>query len=491
MVIKKLFNCIDSEKFKKFLNIFTICVIFFYFFISLCAYATWFPGFPRFFRYSTTSGLIVRILVSILFVFCALLNFLSYRDKINKLWFIPFFVILFFGLIFTFFTPTEFRSLYRTTALYDFMGEMITGVSDMTLIKMSLSFLVDMLFGYTFLFIFPQTLKSKKFYLYFALSFVFVMFYSCIYSFVKEKNYYIEFVSGNWKYSPVTIGSIFGDKQQWGIFLAAGVPTSVLICYLASKIYKDKKLIKFLIIGFSILSLVLMLICSLASFCKTAIIANILVVIVLLIGVALHLIIQKKKVLFGVLIFVFLGILLLIPTIFGSVSALKNTKLGSLVNSIVQTLIDRSEQGAGSRFTILFSFLDKFPATNLMFGFNKGVLEAYEYSVTPEIINSLHTGIAIYFGRTGLVGLLIYIIFIIKLLSSICKITRKNVLYGFIFFALFVSSLILNLSELEILITSSSATVFVFNMLLVVLPLSETIECKEVSHEKNISFVSC
>ncbi|MCQ2975610.1 MAG: hypothetical protein MJ211_12485 [Bacteroidales bacterium] len=372
------------------------------------------------------------------------------------------------------------------------MGEMITGVSDLTLVKMSLSFIVDMLFAYSFVFIFPQTLKSKKFYIYFILSFVFVMFYSCIYSFIKERNYYIEFISGKWTYSPITIGSIFGDKQQWGIFLAAAVPSSILLCYLAAKFYRERKILKICIIVFSLVTFCLTLVCSLASFCKTAIIANILAIIVLLVGIALHLIIKKKKILFGVIIFAFLGLFLLIPTIFGSVSALKETKLGSLVNSILQTLADRGEQGAGSRLTILFSFLEKFPATNLMFGFNKGLLEAYEYSVTPEIINSLHTGIAIYFGRTGLVGLLIYVLLLVKLISCICKITKNNILYGFIFFALFVSSLILNLAELEILITSSSATVFMFNILLVVLPLSECLSVKEVGYEeKNISFVNC
>lgn len=491
MVIKRLIDYLDTDRFKKILNILTIFVMFLYLFISLSAYAQWFPGSRRIFAYSTTSGLVIRVLLAIIFLFCTFLNFVSCRKEINKIWLIPFLIIILFGIVFTFFTPTEYRSLYRTTALYNFMGEMINSVSDMTLLKMSLSFIVDILFGFSFMFILPKSLKNKKFYLYFALAFMLVIFYSCVYSLIKERDYYKNFISGNWEYNPVTIQSIFTDKQSWGIFLAACVPTSVLSIYLAIKIYSKQKFLSFLIIAFSVVTFLLSLSCSIVCFCKTAIVANILVVIVLLLGIGLYFLIKRKNFFIGVLFLGILVIFLLIPTLFSSVPALQGTKIGSLILKIFNTLVDRGETGFGSRMTILFSFLEKFPSTNLMFGFNKGVLEAYEYSVTPEIINSLHTGIAIFFGRTGLIGLLIYCILIGLIVKSICKITKENLFYGFIFISLFCSSTILNFAELEILVTSSSATVFVYNVLFVVLCLREANELKEEKNEKNISVVTC
>ena len=403
------------------------------------------------------------------------IGLLSYRKEIDFKWFPILFVLTLFIIIFTFFAPLSYSTLYRTTALYNFMARIVITVSVKTQIIMTISFIIDLLFGISFLFVFPKIYQGKKLYLIIMSLFIFVIFYSCIYSFYFERNWYKYFFSGNWKYNPDSIGSIFGDKQQWGVFLATCFPICFLMIYFLSKTDLKKQL-KILFICFISTTALMSFICSLVSFCKTAIICNLIFILIFTIALFINGLIKKKN---QKLSFVILGLFLIVLFVFilfRTIPSLKSSKIGLIIDTIIKTLQSSGETGSISRLAIFLSFLERVPATNLMFGFPKGSLEAFELSANPEFINTLHTGIAIFFGRTGLVGITIYFILYFRVVKAIFSIGKKDFIRAGILFGFLAVSFVLDLSELEILIMSSSALVFVKNLVLVSMPLSEYCE---------------
>ena len=488
-VLQRILNCVDSAKFKKMLEYAIVFVCILYFFLSISSYAAWFPGSTKYFLFSTTLGILIRGVSSILFLGIMALGLVAYRRSIDFRWLIIISVLIFFIIFFTFFSPLSYSALYRTTALYSFMAEIVISVSVKTQIVMTLSFIVDILFGFSFVFILPKIYKKTTLYLLLTYIFIFIILYSCLYSFYFERSWYKYFLSGNWKYNPVSIGSIFGDKQQWGAFLATCFPFCFLMVYILSKM-SIKRVLKILSYIFISLTGVMAFFCSIVSFCKTAIISNIVFLFIFFIGLCIYFLVKKRHLFIPALVFTVFAAFLITFILFRTVESLKISKIGLIIDTILKTLKSSGETGSVQRLTILVYFLDRMPATNLMFGFPKGTLEAFELSTTPELINTLHTGFAIFFGRTGIVGTAIYLIIYGILIRAIIYNGKQDFLKTVILLGALGVSFILNLSELEILIMSSSALVFIKNLVLVSMPLSEYHERKEFNETHFIS-VSC
>lgn len=482
--ISSFLNFTETDKFRNILKWIVVGSLFIYLFISISAYASWVPGSAWYFAFNTKTGLIFRILSSIIFLGACFLVYISYRKEINYKWLIVFLVMLIFILLCMLYTPTYFSVLYRTTKLYDFMAQYETSVSIGTLVKMYLSFAIDIFFAFSFLFVLPHIFKKQTWLLLFIfIPFLLIMIYSSAYSFVKEKDYYINFIKGDWHYNADTIGSIFGNKQQWGIFLAPTLPVCLISIYLVFKT-KLPKLLKILFTCFSCVIFVLAAFCSLAAFCKTAILTNIIFIAFALIGLILWLFINKKKLLLPIIISCLIGLAVVGIIVFMGVDAWHQNGVGKTAFNIINSLFKESETSAASRIEIMLGTLQNFPATNIFFGFSKGILDCFVRTTVPYMNNGLHTGLAIYFGRTGIVGFTIYIILLCIVVLSIIKICRHNWLYGFIIIGAFISSFMLNLSELEILLVSSSGTVYIVNLIAVTLPMSESIKGGEYSYEK-------
>lgn len=476
--LRTFFEYAESDKFRKILKWIVVGTLLVYLFTSISAYAEWFPGSTHYFVFSSKSGLLIRIVTSLMFGFACFLVYVSFRKSINYKWLFVFGALLFVILLCMFYTPTYYSVLYRTTKLYDFMAQYETSVSIETVIKMYFSFAVDVLFAFCFVFVLPHIFDKRTLFLYVLLPFMLIIFYSLIYSLFKEKEYYIRFVKGDWEYNAVTIGSIFGNKQQWGIFLAPSLPVSFLCAFFICK-SNSKKVLK--IISCILLSIFFILtsFCALASFCKTAIISNFLFICFIILGIIFWLFINKRKLVLPIILssLVIVGIIGLV--VFMKIDSLHESGIGKTVFNIINTLFTEGSTTASSRLEIMLVTLQNFPATNIFFGFSKGVLDCFVRTVVPYMNNGLHTGLAIYFGRTGIIGSVIYIVLLGIIIWSMIKIMKKNCIYGFAILGTFVTSFILNLSELEILIVSSSATVYILNLILVTLPISETIKERE------------
>lgn len=476
--INKLFNYCETEKFRKILRWIVVGSLFIYFITSISAYAQWFSGSTHYFVYNSTSGLVIRIFTSILFIGSCLLVFVSYKRSMNIKWLCVFLFLLVFILICMVYTPTSYYVLYRTTKLYDFMAMYESTISLKTLVTMYFSFAVDVIFAYCFIFILPKIFAEHSLLLFILIPFLLIMFYSMIYSLLKETTYYVRFIKGDWEYSADTIGSIFGNKQQWGIFLAPVLPVSIVSYFIVKKT-KFKTVIKMFFYIFCAISFFLAAFCSLAIFCKTAIISNMLFLIFGYIGLILWFFINKKKKIIPIILITLIIIVIISLILIMNISSLHQSGIGKTIFNIFDSLIKIGEIGAESRLEILIVTLQNFPMTNIFFGFSKGVLDSFVRTTVPYMNNGLHTGMGIYFGRTGIIGLTIYVILFGLVIWSMIKIMKKDWLYGFVILGTLVSSFILNLGELEILIVSSSATVYILNLVAVTLPISETLDREE------------
>lgn len=455
-----------TEKWKHILSIIVTCTFLFYFFCSIMVYAIWIPG-ATFFAYGRASGQFIRIFISFLIACVGILVYITYRKKINNFWIFLFSLLILFNLLSIFITPSHFYILYRGTTLYPFLTSSEIQISTYDIVIGFLSFAVDIMFGFLIFYVFPHSFKKTTFILLITFFLLFMM-YSFIYSFIKERSYYKYFFSGNWKYNADGIGSIFGNKQQWGIFLSITTLCSLLLCFLVRK-SNYKLIIKISLYVFSLISCPLAILCSVVSFCKTAIICSIVSLGLVAIFLVLALFKNKKTRLLGILFFILFGILIALIILFCVIPSLQTTKLGSLLKNIFDTLLSRGEIGVNSRLEIVVGVLQNFPSVNLFIGIPKGMVTYYVMGLLPELPNGLHSGIVIYFSRVGMFGMILYFILNIILVINILKILKKNIELGGILLSCYLVSIILDLSELEILIMSSSGSVLMLNLICVIL----------------------
>lgn len=480
--IARFISFTETDKWKKILTWTTLFCFVIYFFIAISAYATWFPKSTHFFVYSSTSGKILRAFISILVIGVGLLTMITFRKDIKHRWLILFGLLIFFNLLSAVITPTDIYTLYTQNILYNFLSSISMHVSAMDVAIGFLSFAVDIIFGYMLLFVYPRIFDKKIFLTLFFL-FLGIMLYSFLYSFVKQKDYYKNFLSGNWSYQADTIGSIFGNKQQWGIFLSVVPPVASLSIFLVRKL-DIKRFLKILFIIAFAACMVFAFFCSIVSFCKTAILSSIFFFLVLFICLIINLFFLRKKKILPILLFVLLSLIIGTILCFNFVPSLKATKVGEMLDKILKTLISSGTDSADNRLFLVITTLQNYPSINFFIGIPKGIFEYYGRALTPELANGLHTGIAIYFCRTGIFGLTIYVFLLVILIIDIVKIFRGDKVLGGILFGSFVVSVILNLSELEILIMSSSMNVLMLNLVLVLFTRYYVLQMEEKKNEE-------
>ena len=483
IIFTKVSN-LRNDRFKKKLSIAIFACILVYLSINLLAYVNFLPQFTKYFAYNTTSGTIIRIITSIIFLMPCFVGGIIYLDDSGKRWIVIFTIFILLISINIFFMPTSFVTLYKTSQLYYFMAELDIVVSTKKILIMHASFIVDILFGYAFFFVLPKLLSKK--YLFIILSiFNLIILISCFYSMIIEKDYYVWFLSGNWSYTSDTIGSFFGNKQQWGLFLISAIPSIAISFYLLAK-----RKINFIIkIGISFIysiSALLIMFCGTVAFCKTAIVCNIVFVVTLIIGFSIHMLRNKKTIALSFLIFsIFIGSIIYVVCVM-NLPSLQTSKIGKMIYNTISTLFVRGEGSILVRLELMYFVFQNFPSANLMFGITKGLVDPFVRSLIPELVVGLHTGYAIYFGRTGIIGFVIFVILNIYLFRGVGILVKRKPFLATILIASYLSSVVLSLSESEILIFSSSMNGFVFNLLLVSYLLKESTLVEEGVHEKII-----
>ena len=478
------FKRLRNDRFKKKISIAIFICILFYLFINLLAYVNFLPQLTKYFAYNTTSGTIIRIITSIIFLIPCLVGGMVYLDSKGKRWIVVFALFVFLISINIFFMPSSFVTMYKTTQLYDFMAELDIVVSIQKILLMHASFVVDILFGYAFFFILPKLLTKKELFIILNL-FNSLILISCFYSMFKEKDYYLRFLSGKWSYTSETIGSFFGNKQQWGLFLIPAIPSIAISFYLVFK--SRKNYITRIAISFIyILSALIIMFCGTVAFCKTAIVCNLVFIIILLIGFSIHMLKNKKTMIFSLIIFGFFIAVVAYVICVMTMPSLQGSKIGKIIYDTFNTLFVKGEGTITIRLELVYSIFQNFPSANLMFGITKGLVDPFVRSIIPELVVGLHTGYAIYFGRTGVVGFLIFVILNIFLFRGMHILNKRKPFLAIIFIASYFSSIGLSLSESEILIFSSSMNGFIFNLILVSYLLKESLEVEDINYEKKV-----
>ena len=265
----------------------------------------------------------------------------------------------------------------------------------------------------------PHGLKKRENYLIFLFIFIAILLYSCFYSLLKQSSYYVKFFHGDWKYESTTIGSIFGNKQQWGIFLSVGLPA--LLCS-AFIIYKSsfKRIIKIVLYCGLCCCLILFILCTAVILCKTALVADLLFFFVFLIGIIIFCFRGRNKKI-GILLLSFGGILLTVLILGMFVPQFENLPVFSTIHKLFNVLSDSGTESASFRLNLVVRVLENFPGVNVFFGVPKGMLDTVVRGTIPELQNGLHTGIAIYFCRTGIFGFVFYIVLTAYLIYKIYK----------------------------------------------------------------------
>lgn len=436
------------------------------FFILLSSFVDWIPGSSKYFTYNTKTGLFFRIVASFLFLAPAFIGVLIYWEQIDKRWLVLFGLIIFFSIVSTLYTPWSYSVLYRTERLGDnFMASLTISVSLKEIVVGCLSFAVDVLFGYALMFIYPKILSLKKLFIIFIV-FSSIILYSCLYSFLKERDYYIKFLSGNWSYTNRTIGSIFGHKQQWGVFLISSVVVCALSIFLTFKLFV-KKSSRFCLVSFFVIVLILSFLCSIFAFCKTAIIANFSFLFVVLICSLIALVSKQKTRKIGIILCA-LFVVLFSSTIV--LFTLPGTKIYNVFQNVLSAFDKHSDESIGIRAALAIGFLKNIPSYTIPFGMPKPLVDPFVRTLMPEIVNGLHTGFIIFFARTGLFGILVSVCLLFAIFNEMRKIGFENKMLLSILVAAFISSIIFSLSESEILIFSSSMIGFMLNLVIISFP---------------------
>ena len=444
-------------------------VLLFYFVIGILAYVNIWPGSAALFRSSSTSGIIFRAASTALIVLYSLSLFIVNAGKMRFpwKWFIAFAAVLLVNLMAMLFTKHEYTLQY-TASLYGYLREVSVVTGWKTLWTMYLSSVSDFALGFCFLFLLPYAFNRKTQLLWIVIPIVVFMVYECGYSLVKEIGEYKKIFSeealiyGGYN---VNIGATFGDKQEFGCFLTVGFASSLLA--LAVSPFRCRGLLVVYRIGL-VLASALFFVISFFTLCKTAILANLLMLLCAAI-LSLCLLFRKNKVSFWAAAGIF-GVFAISVTLILIVDQFHATgflnKFYLLVNKM---FFDKVNKGIFSRFYLVADFFRGLDPLKFLFGLTKGGVNSY-LAVTSVESPGLHTGFVYFQACYGLVGSLLYAALFVLVIRNLTLLFRKNVVMALLLIGCFLCTIVFNLSECEILIVSGSAAIFPFNVFCVVFP---------------------
>lgn len=478
-----------TEKGKRIINFIAPFVLILYLLIGISAYINWFPGSAKYFYSSSLSGILIRILSTFLLVGYSLIVLIANEQKLQYRWLLVFGFVLLMCLVSIFISEHHFYFTYKTS-LYGFLASKEIIVGYKTLISMYLSSFSDFAFAYCFLFALPFCLKNKKLLLFLTIFIVFFMIAQCGYSLLFERSKYISMITKDadpYSGYNISIGAMFGDKQEFGAFLALGFACSIFSLHLLKT--KTWLFISLKVICF--ISLPLFLSISLLSGCKTATLSEIFIVFFCVIGLLIQWF-KRNKTRFYICSSI-IALFLLILILFVSVPALHSSGLlEKIYNLFVNRFISKIVGGIDSRNFLSLAFFENTTPSVLFFGLSKGAVNSYMQGIILDGQSSIHTGFTYFFASYGLSGFVVYLFLLFIIVRNIFKIIKAKPGLGFMLLGLFFATLIFNFSECEILLISSSAAIFAFNILVVSYPRAVLIYDIEPEMEKRKrEFVTC
>ena len=486
-----LTNKLRSPKGQRFLLIAAPMIILAYLGIGLLAYVHLFPGSTALFSASSLTGVAARAFTLLLIVLLTLATYIAFRPKVQWGIAYAFGILLLCNYVMVFVTPHSYATLYYSQ-IYSYGEYFVTSVSNRSLFISSLSSFADFVFGICLLTVLPQAFPRRKQFLIVFIPFVVFMAFQCIYTFIAERTYYVELIGGTSPYYLKPLTAMFSSKQELGIFLT---PAFCLCPILSWLIHKESwpKLLKVVSVVFLGLVAFLFFVISVFSLCKTAILGNMFILLFSIAGFVLWLL-KKGKRLFPILIIsLFVGSIAGL-VVFMSVPALHEDGFGKSVYYIIANqILNRLDRGSWSRMNIVAAYFDAVPMQNLFFGFGKGLQDIYGRSLAPILRYGIHTGAVIFLANYGIISTFLVAVLLLRTLFRRAARMWQSPFVSSVVIGTFVAAIILNIAELEILIFSSSVTVFLFNFIIFVFGESSVAsaggakialnEGKEVLHE--------
>ncbi len=456
------------ERFKSLINKGAPYVLALYLLIGILAYVNIWPGSARFFYSSSASGIIFRAFTTALICVYSAFLFVFSRNKIRfpLKWLVAFVAVLLVNFVVMMLAKHKYSYFY-TSSLYSRLHEVTSVTGYRTLLTMYLSSVSDFALGFCFLFILPFAFIEKKQLLVLTIPMLIFMIFECGYSIVTERMEYQGIFAGEtevWGGYNISIGATFGDKQEFGCFLNVGFCCALIsfLCVEALKNKPARTVGRVICVG----SAALFFVITFFTLCKTAILANCMALVCVLIA-ALVFAYRKNKVAFFAslgAVAVFVAVITLILTVdkFHATGFL--AKFYKLVNSL---FLSKVNHGIWSRFYLVADFFNGLDPLSFLFGFSKGGVNGYMRVATAEGQSGLHTGFVYFQACYGLIGSVLYFALLAIVLRNIIRLCKINYSLGLIVLAGFISSCVFNLSESEVLIISGSAAIFMFNVICV------------------------
>ena len=471
-LVNKSCNWIRTHFPKDRVNKLSVIVIMVYYYLGLLSYIT-VPIKPiyRLFTSGSSVALIIRaVMTAIMCLYCLLVIIVNREHKIQWKWMIVFIYILLFTLLSAALSPQTYNYIYVSQGNYNVVYWVQASTGFNRLFTMYLSSISDFALAFCFLFILPIVFNNKKQLLILLLPIVFIGLFECCYSIIKEREEYIKLINmvdpqyGGYN---IGIGATFGNKEDWGAFATVAFVSTIGSIFCLDSKKKVNVLFKILL---SLASFVIFVF-SCMSLCKTAIGAQVFCLIILL--VYLFFVFYKKNKKLFICYCCLVTFLLLLIVVFLSVQPLQSIGfLGKIYKIINAYIISPIFGGAASgRTEIWMRFVNKLRTYNMFFGLSKGGVSTYSQVVTIEGQSAIHNGFAYFFGSYGIFGFSIYVILLGLILYRIVKLRKTcNTSVVFLSLCAFVSAMVFSLAESEVLLISGSNPIYIFNILVCVLP---------------------
>lgn len=464
-MISKIKKIIDGLSDKAVLNT-GICLLCAYYFIGLLSYITVpIKSIFKLFVSSSPLAVALRAFMCGLVVLYSILVILKYKLKIKWNWLIIFTFTLFMTFICILLSPSTYDYSY-VADLYKVVHVIHLESSSGRTAVMFLSSIADFIFAFCIMFVLPFVINDKKKLLFLLIPIVIIGVLECGYSAIVEKDKYLYMFNhpddpyGGYNNG---VGATFGNKEDWGSFLIVAISASVASFFFVKEL-KQKTLIR---IGL-IVSVLIMSVFVVISLCKTAILALILITLTLLLGVVVTSFFNNFR--NGIILSCVFVLLIAFVSAFLASNGFGVPIFGKIAKYINNLIINRTDHALSGRTSLWLNYMENVRGYNLFFGMGKNHVNNYTHYLAKEGQSGIHNGLAYFFASYGLIGFTIFISLLFVVIWRIIQTWRIDKMQMFLFFALLLGVFSFVLAEGEVLIVSSSTPIFIFNVIVVMLP---------------------
>lgn len=437
-----------------------------YYFVGLLSYIT--VPIKPIYRVLTSSSAVAVILraamCALVCLFCILI-LIKYKQKVKWGWLVVFCFCLLMTLMSMLMSPLTYEYMYAES-LYKVVHTVYLNPGVPRTIVMYLSSVADFAFAFCIVFIMPTVIGDKKKLLFILLPIVVIGLLECCYSLAVEKENYIYLLNhpddpfGGYNNE---IGATFGNKEDWGAFLTVSFVSAIASIFFLKK---SKKLI-IVKIGL-IISAIIMSVFAVLSLCKTSMLAIGLCVVALIVG-GIVVMSKKSKLHFWISISLAAMLVIFVAAFFAT-QGFGVTILNKVYKFLVNFIIGQTGNALDGRASLWLNYMQNVRGYNLFFGMGKSYVSIYTRMLNPESQSAIHNGFVYFFAAYGLIGFLLFVCLLVLVIKNIISLWRINNFYVFLFIGILLAGLSFVLAEAEVLIISSSAPVFIYNLLVVILP---------------------